>query len=138
MRWVLFERVQEQRCRVRREVRILCVDVGLCYQFDHYRLDPLGPDSFVIGLSSFVPTTYQRGTQGKPWHRTRTWRRTRKSGTCAKCRTEVIGWQSSSVFWTNGCPSTCSTRRPPLLSTPTMLSKLGMLTYWGVSGDTTP
>jgi hypothetical protein len=39
---------------------------GLCYQFYHYRFYQFGPDNSVIGLISFVPMTYQRGSQGQP------------------------------------------------------------------------
>ena len=41
-------------------------ELGLCYQFYHYRSYQFGPGNYGIGLISFVPITYQRCAWGKP------------------------------------------------------------------------
>jgi len=38
--------------------------LGLCYQFYHFWFYRFGPDSYVIGPISFVPISYQQGSQG--------------------------------------------------------------------------
>jgi hypothetical protein len=40
--------------------------LGLCYQFYPDRFYQFGPDNSVIGPVSFVPISYQQGSQGKP------------------------------------------------------------------------
>jgi len=43
-------------------------EVGLCYRFYHFRFYQFGPDNSAIRPISFVPISYQRGSQWEEGH----------------------------------------------------------------------